>query len=69
LLIGTKFEDLALVTSCTFFTDFGFLATLSNDLATFIAKRMTQSAPRHGISLLAFHQKGEAVQRAKWVFP
>jgi len=46
---------------------FWLLAALSNDLANFAAQWMTQSAPRYGISVLAVHQKCEAVQRANWV--
>ena len=69
LLIATTFEDLVFVPFCTLFTDFVFLTALNNDLANFIAQWMTQSAPMHGISLIAVHQKGEAVQRAKWVIP
>jgi hypothetical protein len=50
--------------SCIFHC-FRLLEALSNDLATLSLKRVTQSVPRHCISLLAVHQKGEAVQQAK----
>ena len=45
---------------CTFHC-FRILAALSNDLATLGLKWVTQSAPRHCLSLLAVHQKSESV--------
>jgi hypothetical protein len=46
---------------------FWLLVVLSNDLATLSLKWVTQSASRHCIIQLAIHQKGEAVQQAKWM--
>jgi hypothetical protein len=43
------------------FRCFWLLASVSGDLATLSLKWITQSAPRHCVSLLASHQKGEAV--------
>jgi len=40
---------------------FWLLASVSDDLATLSLKWITQSAPRHCVSLLASYQKGEAV--------
>ena len=51
--------------SLCIFHCFRLLAALSNDLVTLSLKRVTQSASRHCISLLAVHQNGEAVQQAK----
>lgn len=40
---------------------FWLLASVSDDLANLSLKWITQSAPRHCVSLLAYHHKGEAV--------